>query len=272
MYKGVLTILLEARGIMENIGDAHLLTDDLEEYPGLSEAECREWYWMRLFSHYLRMVLLRPFFITSVFLNTTCRKFDAEVPAQVQEALKIGTSLCVESAMSVPNILSTIDRRVERAQINWFSGSFLEMACCILRLYAVDHASSQNAMTEVAETNLVNACNYLGSIMGKAAKSDNDHDLNLMNGQTTFIGKRAISETALEILQVLIKDHTILGAISRNRSEVIETFFESRLLDDHSAREADADQMQTFNDSEPITLQQIKLCWTRTLHLIGFQG
>lgn len=125
--------------IIQSSKDPHLKAFQIN--PDFTDIQCREWYWIRLFYWFVKLILYRPFFFTSHYFDLT----PTHIPPDTLNSLVIGTQRCLEAALAIPPIVAEINSRLERCQLNWFSNTYLECASVVLILYCASLAANNQS-------------------------------------------------------------------------------------------------------------------------------
>lgn len=109
-----------------------------EAFKDLDLNTVREWFWIRIYYLYLKLLIFRPFLIFYAYLNNSPTK----APPQLTKRLKQGSDYCVQVAIDISNFIIKLNRQVKLVQPIFFICTYLESACTVLLFYIVSNLSS----------------------------------------------------------------------------------------------------------------------------------
>ncbi|GME99269.1 unnamed protein product [[Candida] boidinii] len=109
-----------------------------EAFKDLDLNTVREWFWIRIYYLYLKLLIFRPFLIFYAYLSNSPTK----APPQLTKRLKQGSDYCVEVAIDISNFIIKLNRQVKLIQPIFFICTYLESACTVLLFYIVSNLSS----------------------------------------------------------------------------------------------------------------------------------
>lgn len=178
--------------IIQSSKDPHLKAFQIN--PDFTDIQCREWYWIRLFYWFIKLILYRPFLFTSHYFDLT----ETHIPPDTLNSLVIGTQRCLEAALAIPPIVAEINSRLERCQLNWFSNTYLECASVVIILYCASLASNNQTPPQTVIQAMCRSYRH-------------------MNG---------CRESKLQDLTIdLLKDQSFLAMLGANRQLLVKCFF-----------------------------------------------
>lgn len=178
--------------IIQSSKDPHLKAFQIN--PDFTDIQCREWYWIRLFYWFIKLILYRPFLFTSHYFGLP----QTHIPSDTLNSLAIGTQRCLEAALAIPPIVAEINSRLERCQLNWFSNTYLECASVVFILYCASLASNNQAPPQ--------------SVLQAMCRSYRH-----MNG----CRESKLQDLTIELLQ----DQSFLAMLGENRQLLVKCFF-----------------------------------------------
>lgn len=149
----LLTTLSTVEKLSKDIDDAyfasseeHLVSSDIGEHcKSMSINSCREWFWIRIYYLYLKLMIFRPFLIFYAYLNKT----STDASSSVKERLKAGSDICVAVAIELSHFIVQLNRQVRMIQPILFICTYLESASTVLLFYIVSSlATIPDALAE----------------------------------------------------------------------------------------------------------------------------
>ncbi|SGZ51193.1 CIC11C00000000442 [Sungouiella intermedia] len=139
--KDLLTILSTVEKLSNDIDNAYFAS----KVPLLVQAEVderakdldiiavREWFWIRIYYLYLKLMIFRPFLIFHAYLKNT----SADVPVTIRERLKVGRDICVNVAIELSTFIIKLNTQVRMIQPILFICTYLESTSTVLLFYIV---------------------------------------------------------------------------------------------------------------------------------------
>lgn len=240
-FKLVTELDKQLQEILTSLDDSHLSSDQVR--PEFSDIQCREWYWLRLFYLYIRLVIYRPFLFVSHYFDIPFKDIQL-LPHDTLSILLNGTQNCLEAAMAIPPVVAGINSRLERCQLNWFSNTYLESASAVLLLYSVSLATNNHPIPPNVLEALIKSINHING--------------NIPNGES-----RELQSSIID----LVRDAEFLNVLGKTkREEIVKHLFSVR-RDDTST-----DGFFKIISSKQPSHRDLETFWRNTLHLIGFQG
>lgn len=150
--KDLLTILSTVEKFSNDIDNAYFTSKDPllvksevdETVKDLDIIAMREWFWIRIYYLYLKLMIFRPFLVFHAYLKNT----STDVPATIRERLKAGTDICVNVAIDLSTFIIKMNTQVRMVQPILFICTYLESTSTVLLFYIV--SSLANILAELA--------------------------------------------------------------------------------------------------------------------------
>ncbi|ABN67658.2 zinc finger protein [Scheffersomyces stipitis CBS 6054] len=160
---------------------------------------CREWFWIRIYYLYLKMVIYRPFMIFYAYLNNS----KTEASEKITLLLKSKSNLCVQVAIDISRFIIDLNRKIKMRQPIFFICTYLESASTILLFFIISNRDNiPDTLAESIWEVLQDTCAFLsgssGPYVGSIKIIANDalkslHDILLSNNseiaERTYFGK-----------------------------------------------------------------------------------
>lgn len=139
--KDLFTILSTVEKLSSDIDNAYFTSSD----PQLIQSEVnesakdldihavREWFWIRIYYLYLKLMIFRPFLIFHAYLKNT----STDVSASIRERLKVGSDICVNVAIKLSSFIIKLNTQVRMIQPILFICTYLESTSTVLLFYIV---------------------------------------------------------------------------------------------------------------------------------------
>lgn len=142
----LLTTLSSVEKLSKDIDEAYFNTSDRQLFSAdvddsctsLNMNTCREWFWIRIYYLYLKLMIFRPFLIFSAYLNNT----STDASESIKERLKIGSDICVNVALELSNFIIKLNQKVRMMQPILFICTYLESTSTVLLFYIVSSLAS----------------------------------------------------------------------------------------------------------------------------------
>lgn len=139
--KDLLTILSTVEKLSSDIDNAYFTSSDPllvklevdESAENLDIIDVREWFWIRIYYLYLKLMIFRPFLIFHAYLKNT----SADVPASIKERLRVGSDICVSVAIELSTFIIDLNTRRRMIQPIMFICTYLESTSTVLLFYIV---------------------------------------------------------------------------------------------------------------------------------------
>ena len=96
-----------------------------------------EWFWIRIYYLYLKVIIFRPFLIFSAYLGNAA----ASVSDSIRNKIKSGSDTCVDVAIELSNFIIKLNGKVRMSQPIIFISTYLESASTVLLFYIVSNIS-----------------------------------------------------------------------------------------------------------------------------------
>lgn len=114
----------------------YVIRDRAPELQELSDSECREWFWLRLYYLHLRMVLYRPFLIFLAYIELEGHG-EVVIPQNIRDSLVAGAEACIQIAIEVPTMILSIGDRLPEFRCCSFWTLYLEASCAALLFFII---------------------------------------------------------------------------------------------------------------------------------------
>lgn len=150
--KDLLTILSTVEKLSNDIDNAYYASKDPllvqsevdERAEELDIISVREWFWIRIYYLYLKLMIFRPFLVFHAYLKNT----STDVPDTIRERLKVGTNFCVNVAIELSTFIIKLNTQVRMIQPILFICTYLESTSTVLLFYIV--SSLANILGDLA--------------------------------------------------------------------------------------------------------------------------
>lgn len=141
-----------------------LIRSEIGEYcKTLDINSCREWFWIRIYYLYLKLMIFRPFLIFLAYVNIS----KTSAPDDIIEGLKRGSDQCVQEAIDISKFIVQLNRKVRMLQPIFFICTYLESACTVLLFYiASNSAKIQGQLATEIWAVLRDTCSFLQGSSG----------------------------------------------------------------------------------------------------------
>lgn len=139
--KDLLTILSTVEKLSSDIDNAYFTSSDPllvksevdESADDLDIIAVREWFWIRIYYLYLKVMIFRPFLIFHAYLKNT----STDVPDSIRERLRVGSDICVNVAIELSTFIIDLNTRRRMIQPIMFICTYLESTSTVLLFYIV---------------------------------------------------------------------------------------------------------------------------------------
>ncbi|CDK28896.1 unnamed protein product [Kuraishia capsulata CBS 1993] len=123
----------------------------------------REWFWIRIYYLYLKLVIFRPFLVFCAYLKLS----STETTSEIQQLLTSGSESSVKVAITLARFVIDLNRAVPMRQPILFICTYLESACTVLLFYVVSHLKElTEEMSHEIWTILNDTCQFLRGANG----------------------------------------------------------------------------------------------------------
>lgn len=117
-----------------NSSDKHLIQTEIPDTVELLERQqVIEWFWIRIYYLYIKLILFRPFLIFRAYLKNST----TQIPNSLIEKMKAGTDTCVNVAIELSNFIIKLNKKVRMVQPIIFISTYLESTSTVLLFYIV---------------------------------------------------------------------------------------------------------------------------------------
>lgn len=137
------------------VDEVTLQTNDVNAY--------REWFWIRIYYLYLKMLIYRPFMIFYAYLNNS----KTEASELITTLLQSKSDLCVKFAIDISRFIIDLNRKTNMRQPIFFICTYLESASTILLFFII--SNRDNIPDKLAESIwgvLQDTCSFLSGSSG----------------------------------------------------------------------------------------------------------
>lgn len=133
------TVMTNVERLSDHLDDVYLKTShkyltnskvDPMECRVMEPTDVREWFWIRIYYLYLKLVIFRPFLVFYAYSKT--------VQADTVKA-KQGADICVDEALNLLNFIIQLNRAVKMHQPIFFICTYVESSCAVLLFYVVSN-------------------------------------------------------------------------------------------------------------------------------------
>lgn len=124
---------------------------------------CREWFWIRIYYLYLKMLIYRPFMIFYAYLNNS----KTEASELITSLLKSKSDLCVKFAIDISRFIIDLNLKANMRQPILFICTYLESASTILLFFIISYRDSiPDELAESIWGVLQDTCAFLSGSSG----------------------------------------------------------------------------------------------------------
>lgn len=114
----------------------HLKREKVDETCGTMRlALSREWFWIRLYYLYLKLMIFRPFLIFNAYLNL----IHVGTLSVIRERLLSGANSCVDLALGLSNFIIDFNAHIKMKQPISFICTYLETASTVVLFFVVSN-------------------------------------------------------------------------------------------------------------------------------------
>lgn len=139
--KDLLTILSTVEKLSSDIDNAYFTSSEPfliqleveESAKKMDPNSVRQWFWIRMYYLYLKLMIFRPFLIFHAYLKNT----STDVPGSIRERLKAGSDICVNVAIELSTFIIKLNTQVRMIQPIMFICTYLESTSTVLLFYIV---------------------------------------------------------------------------------------------------------------------------------------
>lgn len=125
-----------------NTSDQQLTLSDISGAEFLEMEKIREWFWIRIYYLYVKLMIFRPFLIFSAYVEN----FKAPIPGSLKSKIEAGSNTCVDVAIELSNFIIKLNNKVRMLQPIIFISTYLESTSTVLLFYII---SSLNNISEI---------------------------------------------------------------------------------------------------------------------------
>lgn len=118
-----------------NSNDKYLIQTEVtdEVLVKLERVEIIEWFWIRIYYLYIKLILFRPFLIFSAYLKNR----GTQVPESLQNKVETGSQTCVNVAIELSDFIIKLNNKFRMVQPIVFISTYLESTSTVLLFYIV---------------------------------------------------------------------------------------------------------------------------------------
>lgn len=139
--------LLTMVGIIEQfsyeIDDVYLSSSDMQiiqtdvtdDVKNLRKERIIEWFWIRIYYLYIKLILFRPFLIFSAYLDNN----GTQIPDSLRNKIEAGSKNCVDVAIELSDFIIKLNNKVRLTQPIVFISTYLEGTSTVLLFYIVSN-------------------------------------------------------------------------------------------------------------------------------------
>lgn len=121
-----------------NSNDKDIVKAEVEDDVSLLKIErVREWFWIRIYYLYTKLIIFRPFLAFDSYMKNTA----TDVSNSIREKIKVGSDTCVDVALELSNFIIRLNNKVRMLQPILFVSTYLESASTVLLFYIVSSLS-----------------------------------------------------------------------------------------------------------------------------------
>lgn len=168
---GLLTIIDKIEHFSKDIDDSYfgssdpllIQTEITDEVRQLPKERVIEWFWIRIYYLYLKLIIFRPFLVFRAYLDNT----RTQIPSSLRDKMEIGADNCVEVAIELSDFIIKLNNKVRMIQPIIFISTYLESTSTVLLFYIVSSYSSiSDPMARKLWDALQDTKNFLNGLYG----------------------------------------------------------------------------------------------------------